>query len=259
MVRLGRFLSNMARRDMINAIGENGECLVIERILAGRQSVGDVVVLDVGANVGEWTLALLGRISTRDRTPRVYAFEPAAGTRSILMARLEEKGYLSDVTIVPSALSDKRGIRSMFIVEDGAGTNSLHSDGNSNARTEEVSADTLDHFCEKEGIEHIAMVKIDTEGHDFAVLRGARRMLERKGIAAVQFEYNYRWVFSGRTLFDAFALLGEVNYVVGKVTPAGVEFYEGWHPELETFREGNYLACPREEMARFPRLRWWNE
>lgn len=31
------------------------------------------------------------------------------------------------------------------------------------------------------------------------------------------------------------------------------------HPELESFREGNYVACQESWVARFPRIPWWNE
>jgi len=42
------------------------------------------------------------------------------------------------------------------------------------------------------------------------------------------------------------------------VTPKGIEFYEAWHPELETYREGNYVACLSEWTSAFPLVIWWN-
>jgi len=74
----------------------------------------------------------------------------------------------------------------------------------------------------------------------------------------LQFEYNHRWVFSRHFLRDAFEFMRPLGYEIGKVTPKGIEFYAGWHPELETFREGNYLACRAEWVNRFPRIEWWN-
>ena len=40
-----------------------------------------------------------------------------------------------------------------------------------------------------------------------------------------------------------FELVQPIGYKLGKVTPKGIEFYEAWDPELETYREGNYVAC----------------
>ena len=58
-----------------------------------------------------------------------------------------------------------------------------------------------------------------------------------------QFEYNHRWILGRFFLRDAFELVQAFGYRVGKLTPRGVEFYPGWDPELETFVEGNYVAC----------------
>ena len=59
----------------------------------------------------------------------------------------------------------------------------------------------------------------------------------------MQFEINHRWIFSRTYLKDAFELLGEFGYSIGKILPGGVEFYSEWDSQLETFCENNYLAC----------------
>ena len=105
----------------------------------------------------------------------------------------------------------------------------------------------------------MTLLKIDTEGHDLSVVEGAGELLRTGSLDVIQFEYNHRWVFSRRYLRDAFELFEPLGYCIGKVTPHAIEFYKGWHPELESFREGNYLACRPEWMARFPRIPWWNE
>lgn len=258
VARLGRFLSNRARLDVLNDMRSNGELLVIDAVLAAR-GTDRFVAFDVGANVGDWTRALLERLPGNEAAVRVFAFEPVASTREILEASLSQLTARSRVTVVAAALSDLAGVRSMFIVADGAGTNSLHTGGGGAGRTEEIRTETLDAFCTRESIDHIDLVKVDTEGHDLAVLEGAQGMLGRNAIDAVQFEYNHRWVFGRRFLFDAFGLLSPLGYRVGKVTPFGIEFYDAWHQELETFREGNYLACPISKTGRFRRIRWWNE
>jgi hypothetical protein len=45
-----------------------------------------------------------------------------------------------------------------------------------------------------------------------------------------------RWVHARRYLRDAFTFADALGYQLGKVTPRGIEFYEAWHPELESFR-----------------------
>jgi len=89
------------------------------------------------------------------------------------------------------------------------------------------------------------------------VLQGARGLLAGHRVAVVQFEYNHRWVFARAFLRDAFDLLAGLGYQVGKLTPMGVEFYPGWDPDLETFVEGNYVACSPVAAGRLPAVRWW--
>ena len=84
-------------------------------------------------------------------------------------------------------------------------------------------------------------------------------MLHEQAIEVIQFEYNSRWIDSRHFLKDAFDYLRPFEYRIGKITPKGVEFYQSWHPELETFREGNYLACRGEWFKRFTKIKWWNE
>jgi hypothetical protein len=103
------------------------------------------------------------------------------------------------------------------------------------------------------------LVKIDTEGHDLAVLRGARTLLAGQNIAVVQFEYNHRWVYARAFLRDAIGLLAGFGYRVGKLTPKGVEFYPGWDADLETFVEGNYVACAARAAESMPAVRWWKD
>jgi hypothetical protein len=116
---------------------------------------------------------------------------------------------------------------------------------------------TIDACAEDAGLGQIALVKIDTEGHDLAVLRGARKLLAEHRILAVQFEYNHRWIAARSFLRDAFDLLLPLGYRLGKLTPRGVEFYPGWDAELETFVEGNYVACLPQVAERLPPVAWW--
>ena len=51
---------------------------------------------------------------------------------------------------------------------------------------EEVTTNTLGSYAERAGLEQITLVKIDTEGHDLAVLRGARELFESQRISVAR-------------------------------------------------------------------------
>lgn len=92
----------------------------------------------------------------------------------------------------------------------------------------------------------ITLLKIDTEGHDYAVIDGFSSMLESHVIKVIQFEYNHRWLPSGRSMRSIFDLAERYGYQVGRTDPAGVEVYAGWNAELDRFIEWNYvLLAPR--------------
>jgi FkbM family methyltransferase len=58
------------------------------------------------------------------------------------------------------------------------------------ARQIQVHCTTLDKFCFERGVEHIDVLKIDTQGFDFEVLKGASSMLTRQAIKFIYVEFN---------------------------------------------------------------------
>lgn len=256
--RFGQALSNWARLDVPNKIGKNGELLIQATVLE-RTAGRNPVFFDVGANIGEWTLALLRRSrSSKPSRISIHAFEPCDGTRQTLTEVLRSNDPDRSVTIVPVALSNASGSRSFYVIGSGAGRNSLYPNETTATTVENVDTATLDEYCAQNHIERIALLKIDTEGHDMNVMEGAKGLLADQRIAVVQFEYNHLWVSARRYLKDVFEFATPLGYTVAKITPSGVEPYFKWHHELETFREGNYILATEEALSWFPSVRWWN-
>lgn len=258
MVRGSRFLLDYARRDVPNQMSTNGEWAIQDAVLA-QATTDCLVVFDVGAHIGEWSRRLLTAARRRGRPIRVHAFEPAAATYDQLVSNLVPT-FDGSVVAIRSAASDHSGKATLFKVHELAGSNSLHGIAGSTTGLDRETVDlcTLDEYCALAGIQAIDLLKIDAEGHDHQVLIGARQLLNRGAIDVVQFEYNYRWIGARRYLKDVFDDLGPLGYEIGKVTPRGVEWYSSWAPELETFREGNYVAVRSSSRWRFPAIVWWH-
>src|SRR5690242_2901869 len=83
LVRLGRFLSMQGRLDVANELSSNGE-LIVQDIALRHAPPGRAVVFDVGANVGDWTRALLRTAQALGRSVEVHAFEPCSATYQVL-------------------------------------------------------------------------------------------------------------------------------------------------------------------------------
>ena len=149
------------------------------------------------------------------------------------------------MTVNSLALSDAEGTGTFYSNEDGAGTNSLSSI--SGPKKEVVTLTTIDRVLQKLEIETVSILKIDTEGFDFLVLKGAERSLREGRIEVVQFEYNWRWLLNHACLRDiVFELISDKPYCFGKLVGPSIELYDQWHFELDRFFENNYLLIRKD-------------
>lgn len=242
--RLGRWIYQTSRFDLENRFQENGEFSLQEDILGTTsQLLKGAVVFDIGANVGDWSLHLLGKTKTLDASNSLslHIFEPFPSTFKTLSSRLGGFSSSQGIYLNNLAISNADGEVNMFGREN-LGTSSLYSGEIHDASSSvAVKSTTIDSYCEENGLDEIHFIKCDTEGHDFEVIRGARKTLEAEKISVFQFEYNHRWIHARRYLKDVFDFVENLPYEVAKLTPNSLEVYSKWHPELERFFEGNYV------------------
>jgi FkbM family methyltransferase len=240
MWRLGRKIYAFARGDGLNDPRTNGEYWLLDRVMASCR--GPVVLLDVGANRGDWTAQALRAGLARDEL-HVHAFEPSESIRGMLTARFESA---SEVSVQPFALSDKTGEGTFYNDAGNDGTSSLFPVSGSAAAT--VQLKTLDDLIQEMGIDELTMVKIDTEGFDLLVLKGGERALRERRIEVIQFEYNWRWLRNHASLRDVFDFVADKPYRLGKLAGERIEFFGEWHFELDRYFENNYVLV-REDSA----------
>lgn len=142
-------------------------CVDLARILK------PVTIFDVGANIGQ------SAAKFRRRFPKasIHCFEPSAGSARRIRAR-----RLGNVKVHEIALGSSAGTGALVRGHDPAIFH-IADEGD-----ETIAIDTIDAFCETHRIDRIDFLKIDTEGHDLEVLRGAAAMLGAWRIMAVQVE-----------------------------------------------------------------------
>ena len=87
-------------------------------------------------------------------------------------------------------------------------------------RSHEVEIVSLDEFARSRGIEHIDLLKIDTEGAELDVLRGARELIEAGRVGAVQFEFSTRFVLRRTFMRDFCEALA--SYQFFRLLPNGL-------------------------------------
>ena len=172
----------------------------------------------IGANLGVWVTAL----AAAHPTVHVYCFEPTPNTFSGLSDNIALNG-LRNVTALQLAVSDAAGVFRFQITENASNLNrlapikssaeDLHRGRFTGARTTEVRSVVLDDFCRDHGIDRIGFLKIDVEGADVCVLRGARDLLRRRAIELMLIEVdpdNLRE--SGDSLEDLMSPIAEQGY-----------------------------------------------
>lgn len=143
------------------------------------------VIVDVGAHRGE-TCAAFARAFPG---ARIHAFEPVAQNFAALETRTR---HLPDVTCHHFALGARTETVSIVLQPDSQ-THSLRHRADAaadaaDAARETVRVTTLDEFAARHVVERVHLLKIDTEGHELAVLEGASRLLATGAVGPVYLE-----------------------------------------------------------------------
>ncbi len=187
----------------------------IRALLAGL-APGDVAV-DVGANKGAYLYWMRRAVGPAGR---VFAFEPQPGLARYLETVRTRMGW-ENVVVRECALSDAAGVRILHVPgwenSPGASLEEAAAAG-PGTRDREVAADTLDH--QLEGAGRVALIKVDVEGHELAVFRGAARTLaESRPLLLFECEARH---LTGHVPRDVFAHLERLGYRGQVFSPEGL-------------------------------------
>lgn len=168
-----------------------GTYLVEEEIIDCWQSLarGAMTIVDVGANAGIYSLAALAVEPRAD----VHAFEPTPeiANRLQLTAQLNR---LDRLHVHEVAASIESGTAILTRCRGELGSNegmNFISEVKVTDHTERVQTTSLDRFCADNSINKIDLLKIDVQGHEYAVLRGAEQLISSGQISTIFMELNW--------------------------------------------------------------------
>ncbi len=208
------------------------------------------VVFDVGANIGDYALLV------RRHLPRavVYAFEPAKAVYEELSEHVRAEG--ESVRPFNLGFSDTEKTVELYSYTVEGQAVSLISSIDLRLPTqavevktqasERVRVETLDRFCEREGVELIDFLKLDVEGHELSVLKGARRLLSEGRVSVIQFEFGPANIYSRTFFYDFWSLLGD-DYRIYRIVPEGIAPITFYGEHHEIFLTTNYLAVRKRK------------
>ncbi len=160
---------------------------------AGRSPI----VFDVGANLGQSVTDFRDYFAS----PVIHSFEPGAAFEQL---KANTAG-VPNLILNNSALGP-RAERRVFVqnsVSDMSSFLELGPDswGKAVSRNE-IETDTVDDYCRRSGIDQIDILKVDTQGFDYEVLKGATAMMGRHRIHLTYMEIIFSAMYDGLPRFD---------------------------------------------------------
>ncbi|MFC7263057.1 FkbM family methyltransferase [Streptomyces lutosisoli] len=232
-----------------------GEALAAARFLSG---VDEPVIFDVGANYGQWAAAMTSVLGCRQH--RMYLFEPQQACHEALVERLSAGRVL-----IPVALGAESGTTTMYAASRGCSEASTYAPRRAGGRDlathrDIVTVTTVDQEVARLGLDRIDLMKIDVEGAELDVLRGAEAVLSTGRVTTLTFEFGCPNLESRVFFQDFWNLLEPIGYQLWRICPGGVLFpiFE-YQERLEHFSSvGNYIASVRQPgppLRPIPRMR----
>ena len=131
------------------------------------------VVLDIGANIGYYTLIAAKLVGENGK---VFAFEPDPTNFAILRKNVELNGY-KNVVLVQKAVSNKTGTLKLYISEDNLADHKIYN-SHEGRQSIEIEATRLDdYFKNYDG--KIDLIKMDIEGSEGGAIQGMSSLLQK--------------------------------------------------------------------------------
>lgn len=156
---------------------------------------------------------------------------------------------LPEAIFAPVALSDRAGTHTLHITQEPAASSLLEPDPGvlrsrrgmkamRPARTTQIETETLAGWAGRSGVDRLDVLKLDVQGAELAVLRGAGALLD--GVRALDLEVEFNPIYSGQPLFSEIdAFLREQGFVLwrlGELTHCRLPGSDGGGEAVETIR-----------------------
>jgi FkbM family methyltransferase len=225
--------------------GENcarsGEKYAMKFVASGLSSNQEIIIFDVGANIGQYTLELV-KVFDMNKT-KIFCFEPSPAAFQQLVASIRET---ANVFLFNTGLGEKDEKRMLYTDFKGSDLGSLYDLKTpfrpfANRNAEMVEIISLENFCRENHIRRIDFLKMDIEGHELKVLEGALNMIKSRNIKYIQFEFGPCNIDSRTYFRDYFFLLNEY-YKIYRIVQDGIFPIDSYSHTSEVFLTTNYLA-----------------
>lgn len=126
------------------------------------------VILDVGANIGS-TALMFARLNPN---AVIYAFEPHNVTYKRALRNISINKF-KNIELIQKGLGEQPRVVKLYeVAENNPGANRILEEGNDYPSTE-IEIDTIDNIVRQKNLATVDFIKMDVEGYEFSVLKGA--------------------------------------------------------------------------------------
>lgn len=212
---------------------------------------GPATIIDVGANMGCMSLLLAQRFPSA----RIHAFEPTGYAWAKFRRNLELNPDLAGrilpvqqfVSDAAAPAPDIKAYASWKV--DGSRCGQRHPVHLGTVQTAEgVPAVTLDAYCAAKQISNVALIKIDTDGHELKVLHGARTVIGMQRPLVIFEIGGYVLTEQGITFDDYLAYFQGLNYDLYDCVTNKAILDTNWRSLIPRYGTVDLLAVPRESV-----------
>jgi FkbM family methyltransferase len=202
-------------------------------------------ILDIGANVGYWTLNLAQKLDSKSK---VYSFEPVKANYDRIIEHLKLNSFQDKSKVFNLGLGDK----DIMVDFDKSEYDTIHKPATYNAaislnKTGNIPITTLDKIVTAENISNVGFIKIDVEGFELKVFKGATDFLaNNRPVIYGEFTPNSIQEY-GNDPTDIFEIFSDYEFFQ-EVSAGKFVKLEGkkYHRDL--------LLIPKEKMIKFKDL-----
>ena len=167
----------------------------------------DKVIFDVGCFRGNFTRNIIKHESKKNIKSNFFLFDPNPNVKNYLSSLLKENNVKCFNIAFDNSNSEKKFTLNQYFEATGSSLDSLHKEDKLYNFTRksfmkifrpfkkikdyieiDVKTQTLDNFCSENKINYIHLLKLDTEGNEFNILKGAENLLSKNKIKIIYTE-----------------------------------------------------------------------
>jgi len=157
---------------------KNPECLIhsvedYEIEVQKELNLKKGIFMDVGANIGRLSV----QVAKNSKKVKVIAIEPERYNFSVILKNIEAN-KLKNIFPLNLGCSEKKGTSPFFVIGKGSGGNSLIFQKGKKQKRIKIKTNTLDNLSKELKLKRMDLLKIDVEGAEIKVLKGAKKCLE---------------------------------------------------------------------------------